>query len=404
MEKASGCANTFIRLLLYVLVALLIIALPLSILSSNTLRTFFSPDEISDSVASLLLLRGGVREQLTDSLISSAWSEQASPDQEEALKSLSAQDRLKIAQILFPKDWVSDQVRENLKNIFLWVESEEALPELKIDLVPLREHLQEGGTYRIAEIVVDSWPQCTIQQERQLERALQQDSSMRFELCQPRGELQQRLINFADQRLQQFIDNMPADIPLLEQLNPDDGVHALEDFRRGVLRILLLLNWLKSLPFLLLGLIMTFVIRSWRDLGRWWGIPLGMGALLTIFLIITGHSIGPSMLYKSFFQAEQVPEIQESIVNAVWDLIASVLNRSALQAILAGLIGLALFVLPQGSRKKTPEPVQPPNLEKTSIKRIKDIPPPPRVEPFDPDAIESSNEVDHANGSSVEIN
>ena len=392
MEKASGCADIFLRLLSYLLIALLVMALPLSIFSRNTLRTFFSPDEISESVASLLLLRGGVREQLTDNLISTAWSEQASSDQGEALKSLTTQDRLRIAQSVFPKDWVNNQVRENLENIILWIESEEPLPDLGIDLVPLRETLQEGGSYRIAEIVVDSWPQCSVQQERQLERALQQDSAVKFDFCRPGGELHQRLIDFADQRLQQFIDNIPADIPLLEQINPGDGVRALEEFRRGVLRILLILNWLKSFPFLLLGLIMTFVIRSWRDLGRWWGIPLGMGAMLTLFLIIISHGIGPRILKDAFFQPVQFPEIQEPIVNAVWDLIASVLNRSALQALFTGLLGVALFIIPQLSKKKPPESTHPPTLEEPSAKNEEDSPSPPQVEPFDPDALESSSE------------
>jgi len=325
-------------------------------------------------------------------LISTAWSEQASSDQGEALKSLTTQDRLKIAQILFPKDWVNNQVRENLENIILWIESEQPLPDLGIDLVPLRETLQEGGSYRIAEIVVDSWPQCSVQQERQLERALQQDSGVKIDFCRPGGELRQRLIDFADQRLQQYIDNIPADIPLLEQINSGDGVRALDEFRRGVLRILLILHWLKSFPFLLLGLIMTFVIRSRRDLGRWWGIPLGMGAMLTLFLIIISHGIGPRILKDAFFQAEQFPEIQEPIVNAVWDLIASVLNRSALQALFTGLLGVALFIIPQLSKKKPPESTQPPTLEEPSAKMEEDSPSPPQVEPFDPDALESSSE------------
>jgi hypothetical protein len=390
MEKASGCVNTSIRLLCYLFVALVVIALPLSILSNNTLRTLLSVDDIRESVVNLLISKGGIRDQLTSQLISEAWAEQRTSEGGEALEFLTDDDTLRIAALLFPNPWVSDQVSENLGNLLLWFETEKPSPVLKINLVPLQEYFNQGGSNRIAKIVVDSWPQCTVQQARQLERVLQDDTSGRFEFCKPEGELYQRLVDYADQRLQQYNENLPTEIPLLGQLNSNESYPTLEEFRRAVLRLILILNILRPLHFLFLGLIMTFASRSWRDLGTWWGIPLSLGAMLVLFFVILARGVGENILLNSIYQGQQVPAVQEPVVDSLWDLITKILNRSAIQAIFTGILGFVFFLIPRLSKKKPKEEVQPSKSEEPLKEVVEDIPPPPQVEPFDPDELESS--------------
>jgi len=352
MAKTSGCVNTSMRLLSYFFVTLVVIALPLSILSNNTLRTLFSVDDIRETVVNLLLSKGGMRDQLTSQIITDAWGGRRTSEGGDALQFLTDDDYLSIAALLFPNHWVRDQVSENLENLLLWFETENPSPNLKINLVSLHEYFNQEYSNRIAKIVVDSWPQCTVQQARQLERVLEDDSSVRFEFCRPIGELYPRLVDYADQQLQQYSKNLPSEIPLLEKLNSDESPPALEGFRQAVLRLLLILNILRPVPFLFLGLIMAFAIRSWRDLGMWWGIPLSLGALFVLIFVILARGVGQNILIKSIYEGQQVPAVQEPVVDPLWDLITKILNRSAIQAIFTGVFGFALFMIPRLSKKK----------------------------------------------------
>jgi hypothetical protein len=378
----------------YLAAGLLVLSLPLSILSNNAIRTLFSPDDISEPLVNLLILRGGVRDQIADTLIAELWQEGAVLGDVEAPKYLSAQDRLQITQILFPAGWIREQLNQNLDILVGWIEAGEALPELFIDLSPIKENLQEGGSRGLAEIIVESWPICGNQQERQLDSALQKDSSVRFVYCRSQGDLYQRTINHVEQQIIQFKENIPDSIPLWDQINREDGLRALEEFRQSVLGLLRILNFIKPAPFLFLGIIMTLIIRSWRDLGRWWGIPLGMGAIFTLLLILLGHGFGPGILKNAMSQSGQVPDIQEPIVDAVWEVFAKILNRSVIQAFVYGAIGLVLFILSQKSKKIPSELPQVAVSEEKSVEAVEEIPPPPQVEPFDPDSLASTSKRD----------
>lgn len=390
MEKASGCISTMARILAIFLAALLVLTMPLSILANNVLRTFFSPTEMSSAVANMLLLGGGLREQLANNIISSTWFDQGPSESKRVLTDLSSSDRIEITEILFPNEWVKTQVQENIGIIIEWIESEETLPKLLLDLKPLRVQLQEGGAYRIAEILVDSWPPCTADQRRQLSIALQQDSPSRLIFCRPEGELRQQLIDLVDHQLVRQIENMPAEVSLLDEMNPGDNIETLDEIRRNLLTVLLLLRWMRLLPFLFLGLIMTCIIRSWHDLTRWWGLPLGLGALFGLVVILIGHGVGPGLLKDGLSQSAQPVEIQEPIIDAVWELLSSVLNRSGFQALVLFILAAIIFSLPFILKRKTPESVPEPPPETPPKESGQEIPPPPTVEPFNPETIDTS--------------
>ncbi len=387
MERASGCIYSITRFLSYLLAGLLAISLPLAILANNALRTFFSPDEVSNAVSNLVLLSGGLREQLTDNIVSEMWSEIGSIEDSRITSNLSPADRVEVGQILFPRDWVRTQVQENLGILMEWVESEEPFPKFFIDLNPLRNNLRGGGAFRIAEIWVDSLPPCTREQITQLESALQRSGSTRLNVCRPEGELRSRLIDDINQKLIQQLDNMPGEISLLEGAESDGALNALDTTRKNILGFLLLTRWMRLLPFLFMGLVMTFAIRSWQDLKRWWGIPIALGSVFLLMIILIGNSVGPGFLKNAVSQSAQPLELQESIVNTIWDLLSSVLNRSAFQALVLLIIVGASFILPTALRRKGIESTSQPETADVPIERVDEFPSPPQVKPFQPETI-----------------
>jgi hypothetical protein len=387
MEKASGCLHPIAHLLIYLLAGLLILSLPLSILANHTLKTLFSPDEVGSAIANLLILQGGLRDRLAEGIVSETWSGSGTTEGSRALANLSSADRAEVSQILFPADWVKIQVQENIEILIDWIESEEPFPQLFLDLDAIRHNIMEGGSLRIAEIWVDSLAPCNREQEAQLDLALQQGSSAALNFCKPEGELRKRLVNFVNEKWIQQIDQVPAEVPILDRMGSEELTKGLNEFRRNILSFLLLLRWMRLLPFLFLGLIMTLKIRSWQALGRWWGIPIGLGSIFTLAMILIGHALGPGIIQDTLSQSAQPVEFQESIVNSLWGLISAILNRSAFHALIFLGIAAVAFILPNVLGKREKESTHQPSPTVSSGERLDIVSPPPPVEPFQPDTI-----------------
>jgi len=396
MKRSTGCLNSIARLIAFLLAGLLILSVPLAILANSALRTFFSADEISHAVTSLLLLRGGFREQLVDQLVSDTWFDLDSNTTSGSLSELSPEDRIEIAQIIFPEDWLKTQLHENITVLVNWIDSEEPFPRLVLDLEPLQTELRQGGAFRIAEIWVDSLAACTSEHERQLDNALKQGSSQGLGFCRPEGELQKRLIEFVDRQLLQRLDEMPMQIPLLDEMSSEDGMKGLGEFHQNILGFILLMRWIRLLPFMFLGLIMIFAIRSWQDLRKWWGIPVGLGALFTLGVILTGNVFGPGILKNALSQSTPALELQEPIVNVFWDLLSKVFDRSAFQAVVLLIFAGLVFTIPILLHKKEPGTHPKPSIPEASKAEPDELSSPPTVEPFLPETITNASASDPA--------
>jgi hypothetical protein len=398
MERVSGCISWIARVLAYVLAGLLIFSLPLSILANNTLRTVLSPDDIGNAVANLLLVSQDFSGQLLGNFVSDTRVEPGSSFNLRTLANLSPEDRVEVTQILFPEDWLKTQIRLNLGNIIAWIESEEPLPRLILDLEPLRSELRQGSSFRIAEIWVDALPTCTSEQETRLAEAWQQGDPIGFNLCRPAGDLYQQLVDRANQQLIQMLDKVPVEISLLDEAGSNEVTKELGEFRRNILGFLLVMRWMRILPLLFLGLIMTLAIRSWLDMRNWWGIPVGLGALMTFLVVLIGNVVGPGVLKNALSESTQPAELQESFVDTIWGLVSSILDRSAFHAFILLIIVILTFIIPILLHKKGKDSIPTPSSTDVPGGRVTELPSPPQVEPFQPETITDAPTDDRSEG------
>jgi hypothetical protein len=398
MEKTSGCISWITRILAFIFAGLLVLSFPLSILANNTLRTFLSPDVIGNTVADLLLLSQDFSGELLGNFMSDSRVEPGSSFNSRTLANLSPEDRAEVTQILFPEEWLKTQIRLNIGNIITWIESEEPLPRLVLDLEPLRSELRQGGSFRIAEIWVDSLPPCTSEQEARLAEAWQRGDLSGMNFCRPIGELHQQLIDRADQQLIQMLDQVPVEISLLDEMGSHAATKELGEFRRNILGFLLVMRWMRILPFLFLGLIMTLTIRSWSDMRNWWGIPVGLGALTTFLVVLIGNLVGPGVLKDALSQSAQPAELKESIVNMGWDLVSSILDRSAFHAFILLIMIIFSFIIPILFRKKGGDITPAPSYTDVPRSSANEHALPPQVEPFQPETITDTDTNDPSGG------
>lgn len=342
MDRLTGCARTLARILAFVVAAILVFGLPMALLANNTLRVLSSAEALAEIGNTLVTVSGAGEKFAQEMLINIAW-EEISDDEKSVMDSLGKQDWDKITQILIPQDWLQAQIRENLEKLLQWLYSEDPAPDFGFDLEYPKSVLKDGGAQRIVGHLIDSWPACSAEQMQQMADALYRDSPKRIPLCRPSDELRGPLLESITLRILGRIEALPSRIPLGGSLNASEAVEKLASFRKQVLVLSFILRLARLLPLFLLGALMTLGIRSWRELGQWWGIPLAAGALLSLLLVIGMHAIGPDLLARALADSEAALMGRELIKQALWTLIASILNRSAFQALLALMLATALF-------------------------------------------------------------
>ena len=106
MQRESGQRNRLVTIIAYLLVVAFIFTLPVSIIAHNGIRVLFSSDALSQGMSEILLQEGGFREQLIDEFFTSGWLEQLHRRQNNPFQFLASRDRIQIANLLFPDEWI----------------------------------------------------------------------------------------------------------------------------------------------------------------------------------------------------------------------------------------------------------------------------------------------------------
>jgi hypothetical protein len=388
MAKSHSCLGALVKIGAYFIAALLILSLPLSLLAHNSLRVFFSPEEVGEVIGNFIFDKSGMREQFVNQIFSSNWFETLGSGYDSALRFLSTEDREEISRLLFPQGWLRGQLSRFLSTLFEWVESEKPVPGFSVDMSILKAHLRGGAARQIIEIVVDSWPDCTLPQELRLKNVLNVGSAADAQLCRPQdSDLQSRLVDLVDQNLMRRLSEMPEVIQLTDEEGLGSGASSLNEFKRSLKGLLLLLRWARLLPGLLTGLLIALAVRSWIDLGRWWGLPLAIGGMATLLTVLVIQGVIPNILTDFLQEGAASAELAGIIEAALRDLFDKALDRTAGHAIVllligGGFFGATFFIQRRGQRRTLPAPVEP---EMEAEKSAGKVGPPPPVDPFNPE-------------------
>lgn len=396
MSQSNGCLGSMMTLIAGFLVLLFILTLPITLLIFDVSRVVFSPQVLSEQVTSELIDSGVLRSFVTDQLLSPDFLEEMGPgdiDFMQILQDLSPGDRETLVDIVLPSGWIKSQIARVFNALNIWIDSEEPLPKLVLDIQPFKDRLMMGGAEEILEMIVDSWPSCTPDQNAQLREALQRSEEVPILQCEPPEPYRERLMGLTTEMMMEALREIPPEFVIGgEEIDPQEAVDMLamkEWIRLG--RTLSRSIWL--VPIALLGLIMAFAIRSWSEFGRWWGIPLLLSGVIIFGYILLMPIAREQMLTRLLadirYESPAVYGMARMVVSALVEVILGLLMFHAL---LFGGIGLVILVVGWliGRRTTTGPPVErlPSPVRDMPVEAEPpgpQIPPPPPISPIPED-------------------
>ena len=189
---------------------------------------------------------------------------------------------------LFPEEWTESQVRANIENLYAWLDNDQPLPELALDVQPLKDRLLAGGAEQLATTVVSSWPPCGLEHVEVLLREGIPRGQLPAFLCQPPEPLLTTVVAVATDLVLRQVTELPSTVEIGEGGSPGATPQELIEFKNSMrtLRALSRAGWL--LPLSMLGLIVAVAVRSWDQLLRWWGgsvLAAGIGTFLMLGMV-----------------------------------------------------------------------------------------------------------------------
>lgn len=344
MNEADGCAPILSRLAAGLFAVIFAIALPLALVAFVWGQTLFSADQMTDIIEEELVESGALQELAIEVLIEQV--PRGGDGAAAGLLDFLGRERLnEILAALFPAEWAESQVRGNIGRLYAWIDSDLLLPQLGLDIRPIKDRLLAGGADQLAETVVSSWPNCGLEQlEMLLTQGVPQGELPAF-LCQPPEPFREVVVAVASDLIQSQIRSLPNVVPLPVGAAGDATPEEIAELKSEVrsLRALSQAGWL--LPLSMLGLIVAVAVRSWSALLRWWGGPLLAAGLITFIMIGVGESRA-EQARDSRALADVIPgpfmPVIENIANR---LIETVSGELFFLGFVIAVIGLAMLLV-----------------------------------------------------------
>ena len=342
MADSDGFARTLSRLAAGVFGLIFAVTLPLTLAAFAWGSVLFSAQKMTDIFTDELVGSGALQEIAVEVMLDQV------PRGGEGLAAgildfLGRQRLDEMLTALFPAEWAESQVHANIESLYVWLDNDRLVPELFLDIQPLKDRLLSGGAEELAVSVVSSWPTCGLEQVEILLREGVPRGELPAFLCQPPEPLRTTVIAVATDLVLRQISELPPTVQIGGDRPLDTTPQELMDFKRSLrtLRAFSYAGWL--LPLSMLGLIVAVAVRSWPQLLRWWGGSILAAGVGTFFMlgIVEGaveqaRNSGP---LRTAFQGPYAVVIQ--------DVIDRLLDEASGQLFFLGLLvaGIGLVML-----------------------------------------------------------
>jgi hypothetical protein len=263
------------------------ITLPLTLVAFAWGNVLFSAQEMTDIFTDELVASGALQEIAVEVMLDQV--PRGGEDLAAGILDFIGRQRLdEMLTALFPPEWAESQVHSNIESVYAWLDNDRLVPQLSLDIQPLKDRLLSGGAEELAATVVSSWPACGLEHVGILLREGIPRGELPAFLCQPPEPLLTTVIVVATDLVLRQVSELPATVEIGEGGAIDVSPQELMDFKNSLrtLRAFSRAGWL--LPLSMLGLIVAVAVRSWPQLLRWWGgsaLAAGLGTFLMLGMV-----------------------------------------------------------------------------------------------------------------------
>lgn len=264
---------------------------------------------------------------------------------------------------LLPPGWIEAQTDTAVDTVYDLLEGGNLdNAELEIDTTPLLDRFRGDPGLAIVSNIVNSLPACT----EPVNPATLLGPDVTIPACLPPGVPSEQISQEVHSRLVQALDSNPqlssefgvVRVPLFspeQQAQNAELVQARAQLLRLQRGFSLAQDWgwlLWLLPIGCLLLIALLAVRSWSELGYWWGWPLLGTAVLVLFLTFIFPTITRALLRQApsdySLVAVTVRQTGMRLVTAVTDTWQNRVNIQAAIMFVFGLVFVMLGFLTRG--------------------------------------------------------
>jgi hypothetical protein len=351
MAGVKGCAALTARVLAGLSAAALVVMLPITMLTRNIALVLFEPQTLAQAISDQLLGSGILRETIVGTLLDESQAGVVAASLGSATQYLEPGEREAILGQLLPEAWVREQIEALTTDLLAWFDSPSTRLVLTVDTGAVAASLK-GEAAGVVEMVVESWPACTLEDVGKMIGIGAVPGQQGFPFCEPPEPLRSVVVSGTAGALRLAAESLPARVTIVDQGYEDSD--RLMQTKEQVRMLRFVARWGILASLALLGAITVLAVRSWRELTRWWGVPLLLGGLLAFLPPLLGGRLLDLLVTRLTAGWSGLPVLTELAQALVGAIGAAVLRPQAWQAAIVAGIALALLLLSLIRRRRSP--------------------------------------------------
>ena len=229
---------------------------------------------------------------------------------------------------------------------YAWIDSNDKVPKITWELQPFIDRVRSENGKNAVLVAYNKLPKCTDPEIADFLGRLSKAPpgvQVLYNLCMfPDPWHDDQVQDYVD-ALQGVVKNVQPKFALTEEIikvatgggtSPDALKKQARDIRAAAM-------WAGSVPLALVLLIVLVVVRNVNALGRWVGIPLIVGGLITLLPTLVYRSIITSVLSSGILRA--TPEIiKQEAINVITRAADLIFQPMMIQAIIVMVVGILL--------------------------------------------------------------
>ncbi|OQY34104.1 MAG: hypothetical protein B6I38_02760 [Anaerolineaceae bacterium 4572_5.1] len=353
------------RIFAFIFAILLVVAIPVALIAYDAGRVVFNPPIVKQITTNIIAesdlipvalewFSENQAEKRYEEDKAQAWVDE--PNIVQLMAHLDTEDWREIREEILPNAILEEWISVSVDGTYEWIDNNARVPQIIWDLQPLAERVNSEHGMKAIMIAYESLKPCSPEQIADFKErlaAVPAGTEVLYNLCQFPGTCAEDVesygcdqVNDYTESLQDLVQSIPSKLELtkeLAQVEDTEGVGPLA-IKQQLRAIRLMMNLAPLLPLGLLFLVLLFAVRSLKELGMWWGIPLSLGSLITLILALLYKPLMVGVLAAGPL-SETPTLIMPHAVGGVMHLMTEIFRPMRWQSLVTLLVGVALIVM-----------------------------------------------------------